>query len=55
MEKLKRIFCKHEDEIVKKIQMYESLSGDMLYLRCKKCGRLKEYGYYTTAEQEYLF
>lgn len=55
MKTLKRIFCKHEYEIVKEKQQFVSLAGDTLYKRCKKCGKIKEYGYYTTEEQEYLF
>lgn len=51
----KKIFCKHNYEIVKEIKKYESLAGDMLYKRCKKCGKIKKYGYYTTEEQQYLF
>ena len=55
MKILKRLFCKHDNELVKEKNKYESLAGDMLYLRCKKCGKIKKYGYYTTEEQQYLF
>lgn len=55
MKILKRLFCKHDYELVKEKNKYESLAGDMLYLRCKKCGKIKKYGYYTTEEQQYLF
>lgn len=51
----KKLFCKHQWEIVRRIEKYVSLNGDMLYKRCNKCGKIKEYGFYTTEEQEYLF
>lgn len=40
---LKRIFCKHDDEIVREVKQYYCLRGDQTYLRCKKCGRIKEW------------
>ena len=40
---VKRIFCKHDDEIVRKIKPFYNLRGEQTYKRCKKCGRIKEH------------
>ncbi len=42
---IKRLFCRHDDEVVKKVDPsgFQVLSGDQLYLRCKKCGRVKKF------------
>ena len=43
MKKLKRLFCRHEDELVKKVEPFACISGVQTYKRCKKCGRIKEH------------
>ena len=39
----KRLFCNHEDEIVRKVELFSALNGEQTYKRCKKCGRIKEH------------
>lgn len=47
MKIFKKIFCKHEYEYVKKITNgYSCISGDEIYERCKKCGKLKYVGFW---------
>ena len=55
MDILKRIFCKHDYEYVREIKKYYNLNGDMIYKRCKKCGKLKDGQFMTNEEQQYLF
>ena len=55
MKWLKQLFCKHEWELVKRKTTYVSLKGDMIYKRCTKCGKIKEYRYVTTEEQQYFW
>lgn len=55
MSIFKKIFCKHEYEYVREIKKYSCLSGDMIYKRCKKCGKLKDGQFMTNEEQQYLF
>lgn len=43
MNFFKRLFCKHDWEIVREKSMFFSLYGEQLYLRCKKCGKVVEY------------
>ena len=45
MKWLKHLFCRHEWEICRKRDVFVSLSGEMLYKRCKKCGKVAEYIY----------
>ena len=45
MKFLKRLFCKHDWEIVRKESMFYSLHGEQLYKRCKKCGKVVKYIY----------
>lgn len=45
IKRIKRLFCKHDYEIVRKSQMFASLRGEQLYKRCKKCGKVKPYIY----------
>lgn len=55
MEILKRLFCKHDYEYVRKIEKYCNLNGDMIYKRCEKCGKLKGGKFMTNEEQQFLF
>lgn len=55
MKILKRIFYKHDYEYVRKIETFSNLNGDMIYKRCKKCGKLKDGQFMTNEEQQYLF
>lgn len=42
---IKRLFCKHDWEICRKIDAFQCLKGEKLYKRCKKCGKIVEYIY----------
>lgn len=42
---LKRLFCKHNYEIVRKVEKFSSLRGEQLYKRCTKCGKVVPYIY----------
>lgn len=37
---LKRLFCRHKWEIVRRIDKFQSLRGELLYRRCEKCGKV---------------
>lgn len=43
---IERLFCRHEWEVGRIIGGgYYCISGEQLYKRCKKCGKLKKYIY----------
>lgn len=42
---LKRLFCRHKWEVVRRIDKFQSLSGEQLYRRCEKCGKVVKYIY----------
>ena len=44
-KKIKRLFCKHNYEIVRKVEKFSSLRGEQLYKRCTKCGKVVPYIY----------
>ncbi len=43
--KLKRLFCQHEWEVCIKVEPFACISGEQLYKRCKKCGKVKKWIY----------
>lgn len=43
---IKRLFCKHEYEVCRKNEPFACISGEQLYKRCKKCGKVKEWIWY---------
>lgn len=45
MRFIKRLFCRHEWEICRKVGGYCCISGEQLYMRCKKCGKVEKYIY----------
>lgn len=45
MNFFKRLFCKHDWEIVRKESAFFALGGIQLYKRCKKCGKVVEHIY----------
>lgn len=44
-KKIRQLFCKHDYEICTKVSKFHCLSGEQLYKRCKKCGKVIEYMY----------
>lgn len=42
---IKRLFCKHKWEVVRKVEKFSSLAGEQLYRRCEKCGKVEKYIY----------
>jgi len=43
--KIKQLFCKHDWEVCRQNSMFYCISGEQLYKRCKKCGKVVEYIY----------
>lgn len=41
----KKLFCKHDWEIRRKVERFTCISGEQLYRRCKKCGKVGKYIY----------
>ena len=37
--------CNHDWEIYRKQEKFVSISGEQLYRRCKKCGKIEKYIY----------
>ena len=46
LNKIKNMFkinkCEHEYVEVRKVSQYESLNGYRVYVRCEKCGKIKD-------------
>lgn len=42
---IKRVFCKHDYELVEKVGAFSCISGTQTYKRCKKCGKIKKWIY----------
>lgn len=43
MNWLKRLFCRHEWEICRKVGPFACISGEQLYKRCPKCRKVKKW------------
>ena len=43
MNILTRLFCRHEWEVCRKVELFSCISGEQLYKRCKKCGKVKKW------------
>lgn len=45
MKKLRQMLCRHKWEICRKVNEFgfASISGEQLYKRCPKCGKVKEH------------
>lgn len=43
LKKVKRLFCRHKYITVRKIEPYCCISGEQLYKKCEKCGKVKPY------------
>lgn len=43
IKKIKQLFCKHEWEIVRKVEMFAPLNGEQSYKYCKTCGKITKY------------
>lgn len=41
--KIYQLFCKHEYQICRRKEEYQSLRGEQLYKVCWKCGKIKKY------------
>ncbi len=35
---IKRLFCKHDYQLLKKVSKFQNLRGDRIYIICTKCG-----------------
>lgn len=42
LKSIKQRFCNHEWELCKKVSMFSCISGEQIYRRCKKCGKVEE-------------
>ena len=42
---IKKLFCRHDWEICRKVERFAFISGEQLYRRCKKCGKVKKFIY----------
>lgn len=40
---IKRLFCKHHWETCRKNEPFTCISGEQLYKRCTKCGKVKKW------------
>ena len=40
---LKRLFCRHQWAICRKRERYACIGGEQLYIRCRKCGKVKKW------------
>lgn len=40
---LRRLFCRHEWEICRKVEPFCCISGEQLYKRCPKCGKVEKW------------
>lgn len=40
---IKRLFCKHQWDICRKNEPFACISGEQLYRRCKKCGKVEKH------------
>ena len=40
---LKRLFCRHQWAICQKRERYACIGGEQLYIRCRKCGKVKKW------------
>lgn len=47
MKKIRQMLCRHKWAISRKVSdsMFASISGEQLYQKCEKCGKVKEYVY----------
>lgn len=45
MKFIRKLFCKHDYYVCRKIGTYCSLTGEQLYCVCRKCGKIKPYIY----------
>lgn len=41
----RKLFCIHDWEICRKVERFTCISGEQLYRRCKKCGKVEKYIY----------
>lgn len=42
---IKRLFCRHEWKVCRKVNLhgFSCISGEQLYKRCTKCGKVKKH------------
>ncbi len=42
---IKRLFCRHEWQVCRKVNLhgFSCISGEQLYKRCTKCGKVKKH------------
>ncbi len=45
MHILKHLFCRHEWDVCRKREPFAYISGEQLYKRCTKCGKVKKWIY----------
>lgn len=47
MKIIKRLFCRHEWEVCRNVNpmLFACISGEQLYKRCTKCGKIKKWIY----------
>ena len=50
LRKIRQLFCRHEYEVCVKESKFHCLSGEQLYKRCSKCGKVIKYKYVSTEE-----
>jgi hypothetical protein len=48
--KIRQMFCKHDYELCRKVQPFHNLSGEQLYKRCTKCGKVIKDRFVSTEE-----
>ena len=50
LTKIRQMFCKHDYELCRKVQPFHNLSGEQLYKRCTKCGKVIKDRFVSTEE-----